>query len=92
MHKLSAGNSGSLQKVDMAPTGRATPLDLFVGLSVSGARGTTRASYGEGTGSIILDNVQCDGTESRLLDCDSASPLSHNCHHSEDAGAICPSA
>ena len=39
-----------------------------------------------------MDNVQCRGTETRLIDCP-ANPLgSHNCVHSEDAGVRCQAA
>ena len=47
------------------------------------------AFYGQGTGSIWLDNVQCTGNESRLFDCPANAVGSHNCGHSEDAGASC---
>ena len=42
-----------------------------------------------GTGSIFLDNVQCTGTESRILDCPHNGVGSHNCVHSEDVGVRC---
>ena len=42
-----------------------------------------------GTGQIWLDNVQCRGNETRLIDC-LANPLgTHDCVHSEDAGVDC---
>ena len=45
----------------------------------------------DGTGQIWLDNVECVGTESRLIDCP-ANPLgSHDCTHEDDAGVSCPS-
>ena len=60
-----------------------------LGLSTSGAIALTLGAVPDGTGQIWLDNVQCRGTESRLIDCP-ANPLgSHNCAHSEDAGVSC---
>ena len=47
------------------------------------------ATFGQGSGEIILDNVQCVGTETDLFSCPSNGPLSHNCGHSEDAGVQC---
>ena len=50
----------------------------------------TRAHYGEGTGPIYLDNVNCEGSERRLIDCPRGSEISvHNCGHYEDAGVYC---
>ena len=45
------------------------------------------AFFGQGTGTIALNNVQCVGTEARLVDCSSGSVVS--CSHSEDAGVRC---
>ncbi|KAI7804536.1 HHIP-like protein 1 [Triplophysa rosa] len=48
------------------------------------------AEFGEGKNlKIILDDVQCEGTEESLLDCQHAGVGKHNCAHYEDAGVIC---
>ncbi len=47
------------------------------------------AAFGQGTGSIVLDNLGCVGTEASLFDCPSNGIGNHNCAHSEDASAIC---
>ena len=44
-----------------------------------------------GPGQIWLDDVECLGTETRLIDCPSNSLGVHNCGHFEDAGVRCDS-
>ena len=49
------------------------------------------AYFGQGTGQIVLDDVQCTGWENQLLAC-RGSPIldvSSNCDHSDDAGMRC---
>ena len=48
------------------------------------------ATYGAGSGAILLDNVFCNGSESFLLDCPHNGVGVHNCAHFKDAGVRCP--
>ena len=48
-----------------------------------------RAVYGRGTGPIWLDNVNCRGYESSLLNCAHGGIGRHDCSHGEDASVAC---
>ncbi|XP_039543055.1 deleted in malignant brain tumors 1 protein [Pimephales promelas] len=46
------------------------------------------AAFGQGRGSIWLDDVGCSGSEGNLISC-SHRRGNHNCNHAEDAGVVC---
>ena len=48
-----------------------------------------RARFGEGSGPIWMDNMDCTGAETALADCEFRGWGVHNCRHREDAGAVC---
>ncbi|XP_069779234.1 neurotrypsin [Narcine bancroftii] len=58
--------------------GRSTP-----------AKAQTLAYFGEGSGPILLDDVQCTGNELSIDQCRKSLWGEHNCGHNEDAGVSC---
>ena len=47
------------------------------------------AHFGQGSGQILLDDLQCTGREASLLECSHSGINQHNCGHSEDASVTC---
>nr|XP_009668872.1 PREDICTED: deleted in malignant brain tumors 1 protein-like [Struthio camelus australis] len=47
------------------------------------------AHFGEGSGVIFLDDVQCRGNETYVWQCSHSGWSRHNCGHNEDASVIC---
>jgi hypothetical protein len=50
------------------------------------------AFFGQGSGSILLDDLTCTGNEQSLLNCSSRGNtflFPSDCDHSEDAGVRC---
>ena len=67
-------------------------LCMIIALFIAGYQGGvfySNAYYGKGTGSIFLDNIQCNGTEDRLIDCSNSSIGSSSCDHSDDVSVVC---
>ncbi|XP_075771193.1 scavenger receptor cysteine-rich domain-containing group B protein-like [Pelodiscus sinensis] len=47
------------------------------------------AQFGQGSGCIWLDDVNCTGTEAALSECTARPWGDSNCNHGEDASAVC---
>ena len=63
---------------------------MYVTLSLfSGSVALSGASFGEGTGRIWLNNVQCTGSERQLRNCTVSSNGINSCTHMQDAGLRC---
>ena len=54
-----------------------------------GAVAFSNAHFGAGVGPIQLDNVDCTGSESSLIDCSHSSTVTCTNGHSENAGVRC---
>ena len=54
----------------------------------AGVQYSGSAYFGQGNGSIFLDNVTCNGSEASLLSCSYTAPTSSD-SHSEDVGVKC---
>ncbi len=75
---------------------RALKLGCYLSFCNSGATAVTSnpdttSEFGEGTGGIFLDEVDCNGTEQNLLDCPHNGLGVHSiyCYHSIDAAVRC---
>ena len=63
-------------------------INTFIYLYIVG-QAFSGAYFGSGTGPIFLDDVHCNSSVTRLLQCTSNPIASHNCAHSDDAGVRC---
>ena len=60
----------------------------FVRLMHTDASAFSNARFGRGRGQILLDDVQCTGSEGRLIDC-RYDQNTNDCSHYEDASVRC---
>ena len=60
-----------------------------LGFNPVGANAVSRAHFGQGTGPIWLDEVDCTGSEPNIDSCPHNAWGSHDCSHSKDVGVIC---
>ena len=58
-------------------------------LGYIGGSARISAYFGEGNGLILLDNVNCGGSESSIFRCRHNIFSEHDCDHHEDAGVVC---
>jgi len=58
-------------------------------LGMTGGQAIGFSEFGEGTGPILLDSVECNGDESSIDQCSHAGWETHDCSHYEDASVIC---
>ena len=58
-----------------------------LGYPINSTAAIHNAYFGQGSGSIYMDDVSCAGTESSLFSCSYTS--NHHCGHYEDASVRC---
>ena len=55
----------------------------------NGGKALINLEYGEGTGEILMNEVNCNGSESKIINCSASTWLYHTCSHGDDAGVSC---
>ena len=60
-----------------------------LGLAAENATAYVNDHLGKGTGNILLDDVQCTGSESALSECRHSGWGRGDCGYNRDAGVVC---
>ena len=60
-----------------------------LGYSTEGLIMHNSNKYGPGTGNILLNDLDCNGNEKNLSDCQQNEFATHNCYHTKDVGVFC---
>ncbi|XP_025103080.1 deleted in malignant brain tumors 1 protein-like [Pomacea canaliculata] len=61
----------------------------MLGFKTGGAAAVSPRRYGRGSGHILLNNVNCQGTETSLAQCQHHPLYTSGCDHSNDVGVVC---
>ena len=64
---------------------------IFLLVPRANSLAVSSASFGQGTGSIVLDDVKCLGSEANIAQCANKGWYNNDCSHKEDVGVICNS-
>ena len=62
---------------------------VLLHISIPGATATQPPHFGPGVGFIVMDNVNCNGNEANLTQCQRNGFGIHDCVPAEDAGVFC---
>lgn len=63
--------------------------NILIYLYLRSVRAYSSIHFGEGTGPILMDNIDCSGSERSLALCRFRGFGQENCDHSEDARVEC---
>ncbi|XP_052715472.1 deleted in malignant brain tumors 1 protein-like [Crassostrea angulata] len=102
--RLEGGNSSAQGRVEVFIKGEwgtvcdnsfddkdAAVICSMLGLPSRNATAKGQAFFGQGNGSIWMDNLRCTDYDTDLFSCPQNALGSHNCLHNEDAGVLCHS-
>jgi deleted-in-malignant-brain-tumors protein 1 len=62
---------------------------MFSSINSGAPKPYGNAYFGSGTGTILMDDVDCTGNEATLGSCNFGGYGNNDCDHTEDAGVSC---